>query len=119
MRQCFTQTRKRRTKVGHKPPHTFIIPIGRRKKLEVWYSFGENPKVRFSFFFCKFPENDEPYMYRVRHFDIGWKDMPQVVQLVEPQIVALVVEGSIPSLRPIKNLVTISLINKSGNIVWL
>lgn len=35
--------------------------------------------------------------------------MPWVVQLVEPQIVALVVEGSIPSLRPIKNFAMISL----------
>ena len=79
MKQCFTQTRKRRTKVGHGPSHTFIIPIGKQKKLEVWYSFGKNPKVRFSFFFCKFPKNDEPYMYKVRHFDIGWKDnvLPQ------------------------------------------
>ena len=66
---------KRRTKVGHGLPHIFTIPLKNGKKLEIWISFGKNPKVRFSFFFIKqWREDDEPFIYKVHHFDIGWKD---------------------------------------------
>ena len=66
---------KRRTKVGHGLPHRFTIPLRNGKKLEIWISFGKNPKVRFSFFFIdQWWEDDEPFIYKVHHFDIGWKD---------------------------------------------
>ena len=69
---------KRRTKVGHGPAHKFIIPLMHGKKLEVWFSFGKNPKVRFSFFFIdQWWEDEGPFIYKVHHFDIGWKDHPR------------------------------------------
>ena len=66
---------KRRTLVGHGPSHTFTIPLRHGKKLEVWFSFGKNPKARFSFFFINQSRKDEEsFIYKVYHFDIGWKN---------------------------------------------
>jgi hypothetical protein len=65
-----------RTKVGHGPEHKFTIPLRHGKKLEVWFSFGKNPKVRFSLFFISQWRDDESFIYKVYHFDIGWKDSP-------------------------------------------
>ena len=61
----------KREKINHGPDHKIIIPIGIRKALEIWFSFGESPKARFSFFFCKFPKEDDPYVYNIKHFNIG------------------------------------------------
>lgn len=66
---------ERRTLVGHGPSHTFTISLRHGKKLEVWFSFGKNPKVRFSFFFIgQSRKDEESFIYKVYHFDIGWKN---------------------------------------------